>query len=140
MKTIYIIDDSEFKRERIRGYLEELFPNAEFVELSFINEGLLRICRTDKQNIIDNPSEHLVVIDMLMPRYSDGEIERNAGYSVLAEMGRCRLACPALIASSETVDNNRATDFYKYYLGSVKEDSSVFCIPLYEKLLEDYLD
>ena len=140
IKKIYIIDDSEFKRENIREYLTELYPNAEFVELTFVNEGLLRICRTDKANIINNPSEHLVVIDMVMPRFYCGMPEADAGYSVLAEMNRCKLSCPALIASSESVDDNRASDYYENYLGSVKEKGSVFCLPFYEELLKDYLD
>ena len=134
-KNIVIIDDSDYKVEGIKGYLKKLYPDATFHSFGCVNASLRFIAWNNYDEIQENPNEWLMVIDMVMPRMYDTFPEREAGYSVLAEMQRRRMTCNAIVVSSETIDLDKAKKAYKHFLGSVKYDCSVYNLEDYKKLL-----
>lgn len=134
--NIIIIDDSEYKMENICEYMKAIYPDAEIWKACCTREGLVLIARELRNEINENPEEFLIVTDMVMPFYKDEEWDRNAGYDILMECKRLRFKCPIIIASSEEVDDERMKKEYPFYIGSVKEDASVWCLPLYQELLQ----
>lgn len=133
IKEIFIIDDCEFKRGSIKGYMEDIFPDANIHEGECIRDGMYMICRANREEILENPEKYLVILDMMMPFYKDERVEADGGIQVIMEMHRIGMKCPVIIASSESVADGNIQ--YENYLGSVKESSSVYCQPYYEELL-----
>lgn len=140
IKNIVIIDDNDYKRLGVREYLESIFPDANFIECGFINEGLRCIALENYGEIKKNPSEWLVVSDMMMPRREDSMICQDGGFDVLAEMSRRHIKCPVIIVSSEKIDVDKAANLYDNFLGFVKYNMCVYNLSDYENLLTEYMD
>ena len=139
VKHIIIIDDSEFKRDSIRSYMEKIFPDADIAEFAALNPGLRAICMECRDRIKERPDEYLIITDMVMPVYEREMPERNAGFSVLAELSRCGMSCPAIIVSSDEADMDRAVKYYGHTLGAVKHDISVWQLDEYRRVLKDLM-
>ena len=71
---ILIIDDSEIKSNNIKATILKLFPDADIHQIDNANEGLRYLGRV----YVD-----YAFIDMQMPLFSEGRIDRNAGIYVL---------------------------------------------------------
>lgn len=143
MKNIYIFDDSKYKIERITRYMKSLFPNATIYEYTYINEGLRDIF-TKHNEISGNPTENLFIIDMVIPLLSDTIPDAKGGIHIIRQLDRRKISSPAIVASSESLDTDmikeEARIKYLHFLGTVVEDSSVYTLPLYEKLLKEELN
>lgn len=125
IRHVIIIDDDSGKASDIVQTLERIIPDAEVYLGLNVTLGLCQVHK-HRQDISADPSTWLVVTDMQMPWSADTcEIDLEAGYSVLDEMHRLRLNCPAVIVSSSEVDAVNAKACYEYYIGNIKYNSSV---------------
>lgn len=122
IKNVVVADDRKEKRKEILGYMEHLFPEAELFSALCADEFRTLVCCQHMQEVQEKPEEWLAVIDMQMPhkRSFNSVIDSECGYYVLKEMQRAGLKCPAIIVSSEVIDDVRAADRYANYKGSVE--------------------
>lgn len=132
IKEILIIDDCDSKRDNIKRYMRNIFPNAAIYEGKCVHDGLYTV-HNNRMQIFKNPEEYLIILDMMMPFYKNERIETDGGAQIIREMQRLKLQCPVIIASSETTTTDNIA--YKNCLGIVKEDSSIHSQPYYEELL-----
>ena len=137
IKNVIIIDDDRYKRERIAGYIRKILPEAEIHEYACVRDGHVAVRRGYVSDIKANPTEWLVITDMVMPRFSDGrDMVRDGGRRILYAMAWDKLECPAIVASSEEVNSVDLSSVYKHYIGSVREEYNVYCKPYYEALIK----
>lgn len=140
IKNLVIIDDTDYKRENIKGYMSKLLKSIRVYEFSFINEALRFLCIKNFEEIKNKPNEWLIVTDMVMPRYSDSRLIKDGGMEVLAELERRGFECPVIVASSGDLDTEACKKEYKNVIGVVKESSSVYNLEKYRSILRKYLE
>ena len=56
IKNLVIIDDTDYKRENIKGYMSKLLKSIRVYEFSFINEALRFLCIKNFEEIKNNPN------------------------------------------------------------------------------------
>lgn len=139
IKYVAILDDTDSKRETIKGYIDRLLPEAEVYEFSFINEGLCFLAWEREKDIVNNPNEWLVVTDMVMPRFRDSRLLPDGGMQVLSELERKGFECPVIVASSMELDLEECQSRYEYVIGVVEESLLVYNLPKYEEILRDFI-
>lgn len=138
MKVIFIADDRERKRTDIFDTLERLYPKAKIVE-STCGRGILNdMTRYFAEEVQNNPDECLAIIDMQMPKSLQQSIDINCGYFVLSSMQVNEMKIPAIIVSSERIDDNRAREYYDHFAGSILYQSYCDQIELYKRTLDRY--
>lgn len=111
---VCIVDDNPGKLDDIKEYVAKCLPDAEIHTYECANE-LLMFIHNHVEEMRANPDDWFVITDMQMPRAKMSRIEVDCGYDVLAEMGRQGLTCPAVVASSEHIDEDRAKQLYSSY-------------------------
>lgn len=135
IKKIFVVDDQELKREDLMNYLKRFFPKAEI--RGFVCSGEFYEAVVSKEvldDIMEHPKEWLIVLDMQMPHERFGQIDRQAGYRLLRKMQQLRLACPAIIASSESINNGLAHETYKPYLDSIQYSYRIDLTPYFREV------
>lgn len=135
IKKIFVVDDQELKREDLMNYLKRFFPKAEI--RGFVCSGELYkavVSREVLDDIMEHPKEWLIVLDMQMPHERFGQIDRQAGYRFLRKMQQLGLACPAIIASSESINNGLAHETYKPYLDSIQYSYLIDLTPYFREV------
>lgn len=135
IKKIFVVDDQELKREDLMNYLKRFFPKAEIRD--FVCSGEFYEAVVSKEvldDIMEHPKEWLIVLDMQMPHERFGQIDRQAGYRFLRKMQQLRLACPAIIASSESINNGLAHETYKPYLDSIQYSYLIDLTPYFREV------
>ena len=141
IKNIVIVDDTDFKRESIKNYMQEIFSDeAEVYEFDYINSALRFVAYEHKDAIKKNPNEWLIITDMVMPQLQDTRLLPNGGMIVLSELDRKDFKCPVIIASSMKLSLDDCRDEYEYVLGTVEESPMIYNLSRYEDLLKDYID
>lgn len=138
-KHIFIADDSSYKQEAIVQALQELFPRAEFHTYTCRNDFIQAIHLEYAQQVHSYPECCLAIVDMCMPPHLNAPIFGTCGLSTLRFMHAHGDECPAIVASSEPVDDNALENAYPYCLGSVLQNAFTICTDDYRKLLEDYI-
>ena len=119
--NVVIADDTNHKMELIIEAVRKCLPQAKLLTYDCCKEAAYCLCRAHCKEILEHPEQWLVITDMQMPLYSgESEINPTAGRHVLAEMSIAGLECPALIASSEAVDNSAMSEIYAHYIGSLQ--------------------
>ncbi len=118
MKKVFIVDDNPGKLADLSKSARILFPEVEIEEFEYANPMLCAVAKS-RDAIIANPDQYLAIVDMQLPPYAGGRINLDGGYNILAEMERLGLRCPAVVASSESIDEHRAVDTYEFYEGFV---------------------
>lgn len=141
VKNVIVADDRSEKRKRILEYMQQLFPEAELLSASCADEFRTLVCRQHLQDVQDKPEEWLAVIDMQMPhrRGFGSAIDSECGYCVLEEMQRANLECPAIVVSSEVIDDVRAAERYSKYKGSVEFSMWRDLTEDFQEILTEYL-
>lgn len=134
--NIIIIDDNEYKRDTIEGYMKKIFKESNIKKFNCITNGLMYCTRKIKDDILKSPNEWLIITDMVMPMYDNEKLLENGGYFVLRELDRVGFKCPAIVASSMEVDTEDCRDIYEYVLGTVIESSTIYTLPSYEELIK----
>lgn len=124
MKHVFVVDDNPNKLEDLENSVTELFPEAEISAFECMLDFEHAICHTFASKISQSPGEYLMVLDMQMPFKRDGRINADAGFELLNILFRHDLKCPAIIASSEEIDEETAEKIYEHYKGFVRYDSS----------------
>lgn len=138
MREIFIVDDNPGKLADLVDSAKQLFPQAEVIEFEYSNDILCAIAE-EQDEIRKAPNEYLMIIDMQMPPYKRGRIEIDGGFSVLAELQRLGLHCPAIIASSEPINEMRAQETYEHYKGFVRYRVYVALTSVMREILAEYL-
>lgn len=139
MDRILIVDDNECKREALKESLERLFPEAEVAEFECQMDFLCTIRYDHWREINDKPERWLLVIDMQMPFRKSEMIDVNGGFSALRWLCQVDVRCPAIIASSEPIDEEWAREAYGYFKGFVQYQPFVSPIGVLRELLSEYL-
>lgn len=138
IENIVIIDDSDYKRDAVARYMQHIIPDAEIHQFDCVAPAMKYLAVDRCKDIEQNGDSWLVITDMYMPIRRGGSIERTAGKRVLRELHRLEFACPVIAESSDPLDNEELEHYYRGFIGSVLEDSSVCNEYKYEELLEDY--
>ncbi len=136
IKKIFVVDDGESKREDLMSCLKHLFPEAEI--RGFVCSGEFYEAVASKEvldDIMEHPKEWLMVVDMQMPHGRFRQIDRQAGYKLLHKLQQLGLTCPAVIASSDAIDNAPAREAYESYLGSIQYSYYVDSTPYFREVL-----
>lgn len=95
MKRILIIDDDEFKRERVKEQLNK-FNNMEYVEIDNCREGVIEILKGNYDYCF---------LDMGLPWYKGEFVEDpKEGMRILSEIKRKKLNTKVIIYSTTEVD------------------------------------
>lgn len=134
IKTVVLFEDTEYKKENITGYINNILQEAVVESFDTVNKGLLFLNKK-RQNIIDSPEAWLIITDMCMPYLEGGDMQRNAGERVLRELKRLGFKCPAIAQSSDPLNKEKLSNLYKNLLGTVLEDYSTYNEYKYESLL-----
>lgn len=135
IKKIFVVDDQELKREDLMNYLKRFFPKAEI--RGFVCSGEFYEAVASKEvldDIMEHPKEWLMVVDMQMPHERFRQIDRQAGYKLLHKLQQLGLTCPAVIASSDAIDNAPAREAYESYLGSIQYSYYVDSTPYFREV------
>lgn len=119
MKHIFVVVDNPGKLADLTKSAKQLFPQVEFEEFKYSN-GILGAIFDAKDRILQEPEEYLMIIDMQVPPFTGGRIEADGGLGVLMELQRLEMKCPAIIASSEPIDEEKARGVYAAYKGFVR--------------------
>lgn len=135
IKKIFVVDDQELKREDLMNYLKRFFPKAEI--RGFVCSGEFYEAVVSKEvldDIMEHPKEWLIVLDMQMPHGRFRQIDRQAGYKLLHKLQQLGLTCPAVIASSESINNGLAHETYKPYLDSIQYSYLIDLTPYFREV------
>lgn len=119
MKYVLIVDDNPNKLEDLAKSAGRLFLGAE-VETCKCQDDFLYAIRYDHwEEIRKAPEECLLIIDMQMPYRVGEQIDIEGGLDALNWLRQVDVRCPAIIASSEKIDEGRAKELYANYKGFV---------------------
>lgn len=120
-----ILDDSDYKRERIKDYIENIMPMSNIVEYECARDMLVHLREfrfsDDKDEICKNT---MLFLDWNFPFYKGEVPEIAQGNVVLSELKRMKLSIPTVIVSSEEVEYDK--ERYNFVLGSILDNSSVY--------------
>ena len=92
-KRIVIVDDSDFKTEKIKEALNDIFNNTRIVRFKTYNEAIRFIY--DNQDYID-----FIVLDWVFPRFTGVMPSLNMGEEVLKQMYEYDISVNVIICSS----------------------------------------
>jgi CheY-like chemotaxis protein len=98
--NIWLIEDDGFKRDKLRGCLEELVPGANIHEARSAKSALM-LMRGDRPD--------LVILDMSLPTFDIGPMEAGGrpqgfgGVEVLREMERKDVTAPVIVVTQYEV-------------------------------------
>lgn len=137
IKNVVIVDDSQYKQDKIKEYIKKLLPDSNIRVFSCINDGLCFICREQRQEILANPDDWLVITDMVMPRREGEPMNRFGGFIILSEMRRIGMSCPAIVASSMSMSLSDCQVNYRNTVGVVRESSTVYTYGDYQAILNE---
>ena len=131
-KKVLIIDDLDSKRNRIENYIKEIDSTLEINKFSYSRELqlFLRNFRNNKSNLENT----ILFLDWNFPNYKNDYPRKDAGMYILLLIENYNLPIKVVIVSSDEVDIDR--NEYPFVLGTIKDDSSVYQKPLYEKILK----
>lgn len=119
MKHILIVDDNPHKLDDLAKSAQQLFPQARIEKYECQNDFLRAVCYEYLQEALKEPEELVFIVDMQMPRLVGEQIDIEGGLDALAWLDQVGVRCPAIIASSEQIDEARAQDAYATYKGFV---------------------
>lgn len=123
MKRIFIADDSPNKLEDLVKSVRRLFPEVEISTFDCLGDFQRSVCHMREDDILREPDEYLMIFDMQMPFERDERIGAAAGIEALNILFRSDMQCPAVIVSSETLDDDlakMAEDTYEHYKGFIR--------------------
>lgn len=132
IKKVLIIDDSDLKRDRIENYIREINSAFEINKFSFGRE-----LQWFLKNYYKNQSElqdTILFLDWNFPYYQNDWLEQGAGKHILFIIKHYELPIQVVIVSSDDVDIDK--EEYPFVLGTIKDNSSIYQQPLYEKVLK----
>lgn len=136
MKKIIIVDDSEYKRRDIINYMCSIFgKEVDFLECGYRNIAIQEMMKME-DDIKNNPSEYLLILDMCFPNMEDSFPERDEGLHFLFYLKHRKINISTIVCSSEDTFFNEVIE-YPNVLGTVKYDSSVYQKSLFEELLTE---
>lgn len=123
---VLIIDDEKYKSDTIIEAISKIVDKSDITVCTYRNKGLLELR--------ENKDYDYLILDMQFPTLSDGQIERENGLSILAELQRTKNPIPVIICSGSF------KDYSKYDIGNVKGyilyDSSTYLRPKFETLMK----
>ena len=119
MKAI-IVDDSEYKRTRIKDYIISIDADIEIIEFECYIDAARFIASTRENK--EKAKEYMLFLDWMFPLRKDSSIEEN-GRMMLEEINRLRLPLKTIIVSSDKVN---IADEYPFLIGSIIDDVSVY--------------
>lgn len=123
-----IMDDSEYKRNRIFDYIKSVDNEAEILTFTYRNSLLIFL----KEFRDECPEDFMLFLDWNFPIYEDSSPKQGEGAVILAHLERWELRIPTVIVSSDDVELNEE---YSFVLGFIKDNSSVYQLPEYEKYI-----
>ena len=128
----YILDDSDYKRNRIKEYVSSIDETAEFEEFDCSRDFLCLIQENLKTKDILNNA--ILFLDWNFPFYHNEGIESGEGEHILITLKLRNFEMKVIIVSSDEVESESD---YPYSIGSIVDNCSVWQKPEYEKLLEN---
>lgn len=126
-----ILDDMEYKRDRIKEYVSSIDTEATFEEFSCARDFMSYL--RDFVRSKDKMKDYLLFLDWNFPFYANEHIEVAEGEHILVTLELRHFEMKVVIVSSEEVEYDTE---YPYVLGTIKDDCSVWQKPEYEKYLE----
>ncbi len=125
-----ILDDMDYKRDRIKEYVSSIDKEATFEEFCCARDFLsfLREFIKDKNKMKD----YLLFLDWNFPFYAHEMVEVAEGERILATLEIRDFEMKVVIVSSDEVNYNSD---YPYVLGSIQDNSSVWQKPDYEEMI-----
>lgn len=131
MKAI-IVDDSEYKRERIKDYIMSVDSDIEIIEFTCYIDAARFIASTREDK--EKAKEYMLFLDWMFPLRKDSRIEDN-GRMMLEEINRLRLPLKTVIVSSDKVT---VDDEYPFLMGSIIDDVSVYQKKMYADFINKF--
>lgn len=134
---VIIVDDADYKRDRIKKYISEILPDVQIEEIECAKDFFcwLREQRLDNLDAENIAKDTLLFLDWNFPFYKNERIEIGMGDEVLRYMEARDIKIPTIIVSSDDVGTDN-----KNVLGTIKDDSSVYQTPQYEELIKKYME
>ena len=131
MKRVLIVDDDQYKADRAKEAVKQVFYERGIdTEFTIVNclQGYKQFNR--ELDVFD-----LLVLDMNFPVYANDRPKLGLGNLVLTEIDRRKYKIPVIVFSSELELLNKEI---KNIIGGVKFDSSVWDKPKFEKVINEY--
>lgn len=119
MKICFIIDDNDIKRKYIENNIMQVFPETDTMNFSVVSDFIRYMERYGIKAVSENPSDYLILTDMVMPLDHYKPVNENAGYVLLTQMNALSVKCPVIVVSSDSINADRAKECYPYYAGFV---------------------
>ena len=138
MKHIFVADGSGVKREDICGRLQCLYPEAEVKEFMSGSKLVNTLTVDCLEDILNNPTEYLVVMDVCMPWLIHDVSRLYCGKVVLQKMQESRLKCPAIIVTTEFFVREDLEKSYDAYAGYILYKALTDQSDLYKLRIDEY--
>lgn len=131
----YILDDCDYKRNRIKKYVSSIDKTAEFDEFDCACDflGLIRENLRTKE-VLNNA---ILFLDWNFPFYHNEGVSAKEGEHILITLELRKFEMKVIIVSSDEVESNSD---YSYVVGSIVDDCSVWQESKYRELLEKAKD
>ena len=125
-----ILDDSDYKRNRIKEYVSSIEEEAEFEEFSCARDFLSFLREYIGKSKME---DYLLFLDWNFPFYANEMISIAEGEHILVTLDLRHFEMKVIIVSSDEVEY---TGDYPYVLGSIVDNCSVWQKPEYEEILK----
>lgn len=126
-----ILDDCDYKRNRIKEYVSSINKDATFEEFECTRDFMVFIKEFIRNK--NKMQEYLLFLDWNFPFYAHEHIERAEGEHILTTLEIRKFEMKVVIVSSDKVEYDGE---YPYVLGAIEDNSSVWQKPEYEKYLK----
>ena len=131
-KKAIILDDLDFKRNRIKEYLNHIYNDIPIKELECSRDMMVEI-RSNRDDI-SVFEDTILFLDWNFPFYKGEMVNPNEGNHILFYISRYKLPLKVIIVSSDEVIYDK--EEYPFVLGTIKDESCVWQLDEYEKLLK----
>lgn len=137
-KQIIIVDDADYKRNRIKEYVKSIVEDVTFIEFDCAREFLVWLKpyffgnNELKEELLNNA---MLFLDWNFPFYKNDRVEIGEGRSILFNLDRRDFPLKTVVVSSENVEESERD--YPFVLGFIKDDMIVYQKDEYEELLKE---
>lgn len=134
--TIMIVDDNEYKVQRICGYLKSIMPIKHTIHKT---GEYVSAARYIHDNMRDGKAKrYILLLDWSFPLRADRYPEAGMGHQLLSEIKRLGIDLKTIIVSSDKVDEDKIN--FPFVVGSIIDDASIHQKKQYEDLINKIME
>lgn len=134
--TIMVVDDNEYKTQRIYEYLKAIMPPKHIIHKTGEYVGAARYIHDNMRG--GKGSRYILFLDWNFPLRADRHPEAGMGHRLLSEIKRLGINLKTIIVSSDNVDYDK-TDF-PFVVGSIIDDPSIYQKKQYEDFINKIME